>query len=945
MLEKQFDAKRTSTEARKVWAEEYNKPQASNDNKYCIMLPPPNVTGTLHMGHGFQHTLMDALIRYHRMCGDQTLWQPGTDHAGISTQMVVENQLKKENINRQTLGREGFEKRVWQWKEQSGETIIGQMKKLGASCDWSRLRFTMDQGLSDAVVTAFVKLYEDGLIYRGTRLVNWDPILQTALSDLEVLSEEEQGSLWYIRYPLTNNLNQAIIIATTRPETLFGDVAVAVHPDDERYQSLIGQTLQHPLTGKTIPVIADDYVRQDFGSGAVKITPAHDVNDFEIGKRHDLEAVNIFSVDAKLNQNVPAPYQGLMREEARKQVIAELTAQNLIEKIVPHSLQVPRSERTGTVVEPYLSEQWYLKMESLAADALQVVEEGKIQFVPDNWRNTYRHWLTNIQDWCISRQLWWGHRIPAWYDEQGNVYVAHNQEEAQAKAGVHKIVRQETDVLDTWFSSALWPFSTLGWPAQTPELKDFYPTNVLITGFDIIFFWVARMIMFGLYFTKQIPFKQVLITGLIRDQDGQKMSKSKGNVIDPIDLIDGISLAALLEKRTSGLMLDSQKKAIEAQTRKQFPQGIAAFGEDALRFTYCALATQGRDIRFDLGRSEGYRNFCNKIWNATRFIEMQLEKFNITQLPAGMPDIAECADDERWLIFYLNELIGTCHKHFAEYRFDLLAEALYSFIWYEFCDKYIEKAKRNLNNDQVNKQIILRALMNALDTLLRLLHPLMPFITEDIWQNSIKPVLDLPKHILAKPLMLQSYPEVSIKLEENKKLPELIDDQDLLIEFINSARGFKKVKPKDILQQVKIWIREPGREDFKRKIENLMHLQQNKNCMDLIGDIAKVECISFEDFIEEPVAPGTLYYKIWFPYEEILSEEEYQAQVEKAKKEEGVLSAEKIKLAETMANPSYVIKVPEKVKRKNSDRLTYLENRLNELKEIIQSAKIEKEKF
>lgn len=937
MLEKQFDAKCSGAEARKMWREEYNKPQRINEKNYCIMLPPPNVTGTLHMGHGFQHTLMDALIRYHRMCGDQTLWQPGTDHAGISTQMVVENQLKKENIDRKTLGREAFEQRVWQWKEQSGETILSQMKKLGASCDWSRLRFTMDEGLSDAVVTAFVKLYDDGLIYRGTRLVNWDPILQTALSDLEVLSEAEQGSLWYIRYPIVNYLDQAIIIATTRPETLFGDVAVAVHPDDERYQSFIGKILHHPLTGREIPVIADEYVRQDFGSGCVKITPAHDFNDFEMGKRHSLEAINVFTSDAKLNQNVPPKYQGLTREEARKQVIADLTKQDLIEKIVPHQLNVPRSERTGTVVEPYLSEQWYLKMESLAAEALQVVEDGKIQFVPDNWRNTYRHWLTNIQDWCISRQLWWGHRIPAWYDEQGNVYVAHNEAEAQAKAGGNKIVRQETDVLDTWFSSALWPFSTLGWPEKTPEFEQFYPTNVLVTGFDIIFFWVARMIMFGLYFTKQIPFKQVLITGLIRDQDGQKMSKSKGNVIDPIDLIDGISLEALLEKRTSGLMLDSQKKAIETHTRKQFPQGIPAFGEDALRFTYCALATQGRDIRFDLGRSEGYRNFCNKIWNATRFIEMQLEKINVMHLPVGMPAISDCADDERWLVFYLNELVGKCHKHFADYRFDLLAQELYSFIWYEFCSKYIEKAKRTLQDENPNSKIILQVLMNSLDILLRLLHPLMPFITEDIWQKSIKTVLAFSTAVSKKPLMLQTYPRFEESVRENELLKtaqKRIDLQDLFITSINEGRGALGVKSKDILPEVKIWIVDEvdsQNDAYPHKIRELKNLDEDAESKMLIGSIGKVKKLNFTNFSEMPTIQ-TAWFKIFLEYEvPPLSEEDR----EKIKAEIKKLYAEKIKREAVMDNPAYFIKVPEKVREKNAEDLAKIIASIKEKKSLV----------
>lgn len=923
MLDKQFDAKSSQIHAEQVWSLADFKPQGQGA-PYCIMLPPPNVTGTLHMGHGFQHTLMDALIRYHRMCGDRTLWQPGTDHAGISTQMVVENQLKKEGLERKALGREQFVERVWQWKEQSGETILKQMKKLGASCDWSRLRFTMDQGLSDAVATAFVKLYEDKKIYRGTRLVNWDPILQTALSDLEVLSEEEQGNLYYIRYPSADKKN-ILIVATTRPETLFGDVAIAVHPEDPRYQKFIGTTFSLPLTDREISIIADDDVSPDFGSGCVKITPAHDFNDFEMGKRHGLASINIFTADAKLNQNVPKQYQGLTREEARVKVIADLTEQALIEKIVPHRLNIPRSERTNTIVEPYLSQQWYLSMKDLAKPALEAVESGAIEFVPDNWRNTYRHWLTNIQDWCISRQLWWGHRIPAWYDEEENVYVAHNEAEAQRQAGAKKIVRQETDVLDTWFSSALWPFSTLGWPAQTPELKEFYPTQVLVTGFDIIFFWVARMIMFGLYFTKDIPFKQVLITGLIRDQDGQKMSKSKGNVIDPIDLVDGISLDALLAKRTSGLMLDSQKKSIEAHTKKQFPQGIPAFGEDALRFTYCALATHGRDIRFDLSRCEGYRNFCNKIWNATRFIEMQLEKFSITQLPAGLPDIAECGNEERWLLFYLNELIENCHKHFNEYRFDLLAEALHAFIWYQFCDKYIEKAKRKLNDSNEQSLIILQVLVNTLDILLRLLHPLMPFITEDIWQHSVKNVLNFSTEILSKPLMLQSYPRAFFNQhnEELWQAKKLIDNQNLIVGAINAARNKKSVKPKERLAQVAIFH---DNEKIYKELAATIIDQESKN---LICDLIKVDDLIIEAqegtelILQDP-------FNIYFHYEVPISAEEQALSLKKAKEQIEKLSAEKIKLEAVMANAAYLAKVPEVVKEKNASRLLEINRLLKE---------------
>jgi len=731
---------------------------------YCIVIPPPNVTGTLHMGHAFQDTIMDALIRYHRMMGRNTLWQPGMDHAGIATQMVVERQLESAGTSRKELGREEFVKRVWEWKSESGGQIEKQFRRMGASLDWSRDRFTMDPELSVAVTEVFVRLYEEDLIYRGKRLVNWDPVLHTALSDLEVLPTEEDGHLWHFRYPLASG-DGYLVVATTRPETMLGDSAVAVHPEDERYKHLVGEELILPLVGRRIAVIADDYVDPEFGSGCVKITPAHDFNDYEIGKRHDLPIYNILDDDAAMNDTVPKKYQGLTREAARDKIVEDFAALDLLEKIEDYKRNVPRGDRSGAIVEPYLTDQWYVNIKPLAGPAIEAVESGRIRFVPENWSKTYFEWMYNIQDWCISRQLWWGHRIPAWYDDSGNIYVGRNEAEAREKNSLSADVplRQDEDVLDTWFSSALWPFSTQGWPQDTAALKTYYPGQVLVTGFDIIFFWVARMIMMGLKFMGDVPFHEVYIHGLIRDQDGQKMSKSKGNVLDPVDLIDGVDLDTLLEKRTSGLMQAHLKPKIDAATRKHFPQGIAEYGADALRFTFAALATTGRDIRFELGRIEGYKNFCNKLWNASRYVLMNTE-----QLDEG--DVKFSAAD-RWIRSRLNRTIAAVHEHFSNYRLDLAAQSIYEFTWHEFCDWYLELSKPVLQSEQANpaeQRGTRQTLAEALEIILRLLHPLMPFITEEIW-------LEVGKRVGATgdTIMTQPFPQINDDWQDDDAETEL----------------------------------------------------------------------------------------------------------------------------------------------------------------------------
>ena len=719
------------------WEDGNNFAPTGTGEPYCIMIPPPNVTGSLHMGHAFQNTLMDALIRYHRMKGHNTLWQVGTDHAGIATQMVVERLLNADGVSRVDLGREAFTEKVWEWKANSGGTITNQLRRLGASVDWSKERFTMDEDLSNAVREVFVRLYEDGLIFRGKRLVNWDPVLLTAISDLEVTAEEEDGFLWHFRYPITDS-DEFVVIATTRPETMLGDTAVAVHPDDERYQPLVGKTVTLPLVERKIPIVADHYVDPEFGSGCVKITPAHDFNDYAVGERHNLEIVNVMTPRAEI-ELPDTKYHGLTRTEARSAVVEDLKQLGLVEKVEQHRYKVPRGDRTGEIIEPYLTDQWFVKAKPLAEPAMEVVKNGTIRFVPKNWERTYFEWMENIEDWCISRQIWWGHRIPAWYDDDGNVFVAKSAEQAARQAEefhehLNFRLRQDDDVLDTWFSSALWPFSTLGWPTETPTYKTFYPTNVLVTGFDIIFFWVARMIMFGLKFGEDIPFHEVYIHGLVRDAEGRKMSKSKGNILDPLDLIDGIDLESLISKRTTGLMQPELAPKIEKATRSEFPNGIPAYGTDALRFTFARLATQGRDIRFDLGRIEGYRNFCNKLWNAARFVLMNTENTKILQIHQLKPQSAV----ESWIIAELQVTVQNIERAFEIYRFDIASRHLYEFIWDEFCAWFIEFSKIMLRDPKVDencKQSLRQTLLAVLDASIRLLHPIMPFITEEIWHS------------------------------------------------------------------------------------------------------------------------------------------------------------------------------------------------------------------
>ena len=912
-MEKTYNPQAIEKDWYQTWEKNHYFTPKGGDPAYCIMLPPPNVTGSLHMGHAFQQTLMDILIRYHRMQGDNTLWQCGTDHAGIATQMVVERQLELEGKTRKGIGREKFEQAVWQWKETSGNTITNQSRRLGTSMDWSRERFTMDEGLSRAVTEVFVRLYEEGLIYRGKRLVNWDPVLHTAISDLEVVSEEENGHLWHMRYPLTEPVGglKYLVVATTRPETMLGDTAVAVHPDDERYQAIIGKNVALPLTGRTIPVIADDYVDPEFGTGCVKITPAHDFNDYEVGQRHALPLINIFTDDACINKNAPGVYQGMERYQVRKQIIADLEAQDLIEKIEPYKLTVPRGDRSGAVVEPYLTDQWYVKIQSLADPAIKAVENGDIKFVPENWSKTYFEWMRNIQDWCISRQLWWGHRIPAWYDDAGNVYVGHDEAEVRDKHQLDKAVflNRDEDVLDTWFSSALWPFSTLGWPEQTEELKTFYPTSVLVTGFDIIFFWVARMIMMGLKFMGDVPFKEVYIHGLVRDSEGQKMSKSKGNILDPLDLIEGIDLETLVKKRTSGLMQPQLAPKIEKATHKHFPEGIAAYGTDSLRFTFASLATQGRGINFDVGRIQGYRNFCNKLWNATRYVFMSLDEQSI----AINEEEKEFGLAETWINTRMAQAINQVNEAIHTYRFDLAAQAMYEFTWDEYCDWYLELSKTTLNDPDAStaaKRGTLFTLVNVLEILLRLMHPFIPFITEELWQR-IAPLLNKG----ANTIMLQSYPAVS-ELNIDESALQEIEWVKQFILGIRRIRAERDIAPgKPLAVQIKGGNRQENN-----------WLDRNQSSLQMLGRIESINRIETEP--DDAVVTLAGEMTLLVPLADLIDP---KVELERLQKERDKLSNDKQRIEQKLANKNFVDRAPEDVVNKERQRLEDTSNTLTQI--------------
>jgi len=965
-MEKTYNPQAIEQRTYQDWEEQGRFAASGAGEPYCITIPPPNVTGSLHMGHGFNNTVMDALIRFHRMDGHNTLWQVGTDHAGIATQMVVERQLAAQNITRHDLGREKFLEKVWEWKAESGGTITRQLRRLGSSVDWTRERFTMDEGLSKAVQEAFVRLYDDGLIYRGKRLVNWDPKLHTAISDLEVVSEEEKGSMWHFRYPLADGSGH-LVVATTRPETMLGDTAVAVHPEDERYKHLIGKTVLLPIAGREIPVIADDYVDPEFGTGCVKITPAHDFNDYEVGKRHNLPLINVLDRDARIlheftvltfegyaeahGEKAPAAYAGLDRFEARKQIVAEFESLGLLEKIDPHTLKVPRGDRSGVVVEPWLTDQWYVNAKVLAKPAIEAVEDGRIRFVPQQYENLYFSWMRDIQDWCISRQLWWGHRIPAWYGEKGKVFVGRNYREVffkyldfllgeglitdvqkkywtirpdideplcnheLAEMGIAPL-RQDEDVLDTWFSSGLWTFSTLGWPAQTPELKTFHPTNVLVTGFDIIFFWVARMVMMTMHLVKhpdgspQIPFKTVYVHGLVRDAEGQKMSKSKGNVLDPLDIIDGIDLESLVAKRTLGLMRPQDAEKIEKRTRKEFPNGIAAYGCDALRFTFASLASTGRDIKFDMGRVEGYRNFCNKLWNAARYVWMNTEGQD-----TGLAGECVYSLPDRWIQSRLHTTIGTVRESFANYRLDLAAQAIYEFVWNEYCDWYLEAAKVSLQSEDAARQRGTRqTLVRVLEGILRLAHPLMPFITEEIWQR-VAPLAGKT----GPTIMNQPYPQAEAGRIDEAAEREMAWVMDFLL-GVRRIRGEMDIapgKPLPVLLQ-------NGSEQDRQWLDG------NRELLLKLGRLEGIVWLAAGEVAPESAIALLGELRILIPMKGLIDKD---AELARLEKEIQRIEKDLPRVEGKLADPAFIGKAPPQVVEKEQAKLADMRSSLAQLKE------------
>ena len=920
-MDKTYQPERIEQAWYKTWEEAGHFRPSGEGESFAMVIPPPNVTGSLHMGHAFQDTIMDTLVRYRRMQGRNTLWQVGTDHAGIATQMVVERRLAGEGTNRHELGREKFLEKVWEWKAESGGTITRQLRRMGASLDWSRECFTMDAGFSRAVREVFVRLHKEGLIYRGKRLVNWDPALHTAISDLEVENREEQGHLWHFRYPLADGSGH-LVVATTRPETMLGDTAVAVHPEDPRYKDMVGKHIRLPLADREIPIIADDYVDPDFGSGCVKITPAHDFNDYEMGKRHNLPMINLLTDDAHLNDDVPEAYRGLERFEARKRVVDDLDALGLLEKVEDHTLQVPRGDRSGVVIEPYLTDQWFVAVESLAKPAMEAVENGSIQFVPKSYENMYFSWMRDLQDWCISRQLWWGHRIPAWYDAEGNIYVGRDEDEVRAENNLGDTpLTQDADVLDTWFSSALWTFATQGWPEQTEDLKTFHPTDVLVTGFDIIFFWVARMIMMTLKFMDEVPFKKVYVHGLVRDSEGQKMSKSKGNVLDPLDLIDGIDLDTLVEKRTRGLMQPQKEKQITKRTHKEYPDGINAYGTDALRFTFLSLASTGRDIKWDMGRIEGYRNFCNKIWNAARYVLMNTEGQDCGLDGSGADVTLSLAD--RWITSALQRAEQEVGEALDQFRFDVASQTAYEFIWNEYCDWYLELSKPVLYGDDYSdaeKRGTRRTLVRVLEAILRMAHPFMPFITEEIWQR-VAPLAGRD----GDTIMLQPYPAA------DNDLIDVQAEQDIewikaVITAVRNIRGEMRIPPGKALE---VYLHNGKDSDQAR-------LDANHNFLCRLARLDSITWLKPEDSAPASATGLVGDMEILVPMAGLIDK---NAEIERLGKEIDKLRKEVARGDAKLRNPNFVDKAPDAVVAKEREKLDDYRSQQARLEEQLEKIK------